>query len=142
VAFFQFLKWGKFPVSEEKPLKSVGGIKFVRFKERSPLFERQTDAAGLAQLLEKDLKLVRECVESGEYDMIILDEITHAVNFRLIEEKSVIDIIKAGSRGMDFILTGRDASAGLIRAADLVTEMKKVKHPFDKGVKAAKGIEF
>ena len=74
--------------------------------------------------------------------MLILDEINYAVKFGLIEEKDVLRLLENKPAQLHLILTGRDARPSIIAQADLVTEMKLIKHPFQKGIKAQKGIEF
>ena len=84
----------------------------------------------------------REVVGSGEYDIVLLDEINVALEYGLIDIESVIDLIKTKPPHVELILTGRYADNRLIELADQVTEMVKVKHPYDRGVKARKGIEY
>lgn len=90
---------------------------------------------------QKALKKAQELILSGKYDLIILDEINVAVGFGLLDVNEVISML-SGSRKSEVILTGRKAHPKLKKLADLVTEMKKVKHYYDKGVKARKGIEY
>jgi len=73
---------------------------------------------------------------------VILDEINYAVNLKLISVNDVLDIIKSKPKGVDLILTGNYAKEEVIEASDLVTEMREIKHPFQKGIKAKKGIDF
>ena len=141
VIFFQFLKAGKFPVSEEKMLKKCG-IKVVRFKEKSPLFDKKMDLNGLRVQVANDWAAVTAAVQSGKYDMVVLDEVTYLISLKLLDETEILNTIHRSAPGVNLVLTGRDASKGLINAADLVTEMREVKHPFGKGVKARLGIEF
>ncbi len=84
----------------------------------------------------------REKVLSGAYDLVILDEVNYAVTYGLVELGSVLELIREKPPGVHLVLTGRDARPELVEEADLVTEMREVKHPFHKGVKAQKGIEF
>ena len=79
---------------------------------------------------------------SGDYDLVVLDEVNVAVAWKLIGIDKVIELIKNKPAGVELILTGRYAEAELIELADLVTEMVKVKHPFDNGIRARKGIEY
>jgi cob(I)alamin adenosyltransferase len=74
--------------------------------------------------------------------MIILDELTYALNYGLLDQDEVIAFLKQKPESLHIIITGRDASDRLVDLADLVTEMKEIKHPFQNGVKAMKGIEF
>jgi cob(I)alamin adenosyltransferase len=88
------------------------------------------------------LEDVAEIISQNKYDMIILDEICIALYYRLFEIEKVLALLKAKPREMEIVLTGRYAPPELIKIADLVTEMKEIKHYFYKGIKARKGIEF
>ncbi len=90
----------------------------------------------------KAIKMFREFAASGSYDIIILDELTHAINKGLVSAEEVVDIIKSRKKGVEIVITGRDAPPELLEIADLVTEMHEVKHPWKKGVPARKGIEY
>jgi len=98
---------------------------------------------------EEDVKLAREAfelakrvVKSGEHDIVILDEINVALNLKMIKIKDVIRLIKDKPKHVELILTGRYAPVQVIDAADLVTEMREVKHPYTQGVPPRKGIEY
>ena len=88
------------------------------------------------------IKISNEKIQSKKYDIVILDEINYAVNLGLIDVKDVINLIKNKPNFVDLILTGNYAKDEIIEIADLVTEMKEIKHPFQKGIKAKKGIDF
>lgn len=88
------------------------------------------------------LEFAREKIHSGEYDIVILDEINVAINLGLIDVRDVADLIDEKPEALDLVLTGRDARDEIIDRADLVTEMREIKHPFQKGIKAKKGIDF
>jgi cob(I)alamin adenosyltransferase len=79
---------------------------------------------------------------SGRYDLIVLDELNVAVAFKLVELDEVIKLIKDKPPEVELVLTGRYADPKLVESADLVTEMRKIKHPYDKGVPARRGIEY
>ena len=91
---------------------------------------------------EEAMKICKEKILSDRYDLVILDEINYAVNLGLINSSSVIDLIKIKPDRLDLVLTGNHAKVEIIELADLVTEMKEVKHPFRSGIKAKKGIDF
>ena len=74
--------------------------------------------------------------------MVILDELTYTLNYGLVDEDEVLDFLKEKPAGVHIVITGRDASDRLIDTADLVTEMQEIKHPYQNGGKAIKGIEF
>jgi cob(I)alamin adenosyltransferase len=86
--------------------------------------------------------LAKEVMGSGDYDMVILDEINVAVDFKLIDLKDVLDLIKTRPPGLDVILTGRYAHPEIMALADTVTEMKEIKHHYAAGVKDRPGIEY
>ena len=81
-------------------------------------------------------------VASGKYDIIILDEINYAVNLGLVSEKDVLELISGKPDQVDLVLTGNHAPESVIKAADLVTEMREIKHPFRHGARARRGIDF
>ncbi|HEY8908942.1 MAG TPA: cob(I)yrinic acid a,c-diamide adenosyltransferase [Desulfosporosinus sp.] len=84
----------------------------------------------------------QEIVLSGEWDIIILDEIINALWFELISENDVLELLSKKPSHVEMVLTGRNASLTLMEKADLVTEMVQKKHPFEQGVMARQGIEF
>ena len=79
---------------------------------------------------------------SGEYDMVIMDELNIPLRYENLDISDVVETLKAKPKMLHVVVTGRNAKEELIDAADLVTEMTMVKHPFRAGVKAQKGIEF
>jgi len=81
-------------------------------------------------------------IASDAYDMVILDEINNMINYGLIDVEEVIAVLKGRPKRLSVIFTGRNAHQKIIEQADLVTEMKEIKHPYKKGIKAQKGIEF
>ncbi|MEE2879316.1 MAG: cob(I)yrinic acid a,c-diamide adenosyltransferase, partial [Pseudomonadota bacterium] len=83
-----------------------------------------------------------EMMKSGDYDLIVLDEINIALRYDYLDTETVIDALKARSDRTSVILTGRDAKAEICDYADLVSEMTEVKHPFKAGIKAQRGIDF
>lgn len=88
------------------------------------------------------LEAAAKAMLSGKYDMVVLDEINVAAAWKLIDIKDVIKLVDEKPANVDLILTGRYAAPELIEKADLVTEMRKIKHPFDAGLPARKGIEY
>lgn len=90
----------------------------------------------------KALLKAEELAEKGAHDMLILDEITLAIDFNLIPLKRVIDLLEKKSDNLELVLTGRNCSWELIKRADLVSVVDEIKHPFQKGIEARKGIEF
>ncbi len=88
------------------------------------------------------IQTCKEKILSEKYDLVILDEINYAVNLGLINIESVMELIKIKPKKLDLVLTGNHAKDEIIELADLVTEMKEIKHPFKSGIKAKKGIDF
>ncbi|MBI4024023.1 MAG: cob(I)yrinic acid a,c-diamide adenosyltransferase [Verrucomicrobia bacterium] len=142
--------------------KKLPGVEFVQMgrgfipAEKSPRFSEHREAALAA------LDFAAKAAASGTYDLIVLDEIFHAVAKNLIDEQAVLDLLRAASsrRGTSggesrapthpsrnppqtcVVMTGRGASERLIERADTVTEMRSVKHGFQQGIKAQVGVEF
>ena len=94
------------------------------------------------KIAQEALQLSREKIETEKYDIIILDEINYAINLGLIELNDVLDLIKNKPQKLNLVLTGNHAKKEIIEIADLVTEMREIKHPFKSGIKAKKGIDF
>ncbi|MBM3897827.1 MAG: cob(I)yrinic acid a,c-diamide adenosyltransferase [Thaumarchaeota archaeon] len=111
------------------------GIGFVTWRPKRP-FDEHLAAA------QKAWEETKKIVQSDNYDVIILDEINNATRFNLIPVQEVIDLIKGKPSRLHLVLTGREASQEVIDIADLVTEMKMIKHPFEKGKWARKLIDY
>jgi cob(I)alamin adenosyltransferase len=88
------------------------------------------------------LILAKEKISSNKYDIIILDEINYAINLKLISTKDVLELINVRPKETSIVLTGNYAPVEIINVADLVTEMKEIKHPYKHGIKAKKGIDY
>lgn len=84
----------------------------------------------------------KKALLSGKYDLVVLDEINVASHFKLIEVEDVLELIRQKPANVELILTGRYANSRIIEAADLVTECREIKHPWNKGITARKGIEY
>jgi cob(I)alamin adenosyltransferase len=93
------------------------------------------------QAAQEGLKEVKEIMCSGEYQMIILDEANIATYFNLFSVDDLLDFIREKPKGVELVITGRKADTRVIEAADLVTEMKEIKHYYQKGIEARSGIE-
>jgi len=140
VFMIQFIKggfdYGELYVVDKLPnltLKAFGRGKFV--------VEKPAEKEDVA-LANEALALAEETVKGGRYDVVILDEVNVALSLKLISLKKVLQLIKEKPKHVEFVLTGRDAPAEIVEAADLVTEMREVKHPYKKGFPARKGIEY
>ena len=104
------------------------------------------DKASISQediaLAEKGLAQARDVTLSGDYDILILDELNTAVDFGLLKLEDAIEVIKTGSKNLEVVITGRNAPREFIESADLVSEIREIKHYYQKGIKARKGIEY
>ncbi|TLY10536.1 MAG: cob(I)yrinic acid a,c-diamide adenosyltransferase [Thaumarchaeota archaeon] len=124
-------------------------------KRLAPEFELIAAGKGFVGIIDDDhpigehqnaakqaLALAKEKLASGIYDIVILDEINYAAKLNLISEQDILEIIAAKPEKTSLVLTGNYAPESVITVADLVTEMKEIKHPYQKGIKAKKGIDF
>ncbi len=94
------------------------------------------------ELAHQGLEKAKEVMQSGDFDMVILDEINVAVDFKLIPEEKVIELVKNRPSGLDLILTGRYAPDKLQELADTVSEVREIKHHYNAGIKDRAGIEY
>jgi len=93
-------------------------------------------------IISKALKRAQEVTSSGEYDLVILDEINVAYKLGLLSLEDLLALLKNKASRTELILTGRGAPSELLKRADLVSQIIPVKHPYNSGVKARKGIEY
>jgi len=143
VCMIQFIKgeWYYGELSSSKRLSPefdliAAGKGFVGIVDDDHGIGEHQDAAKQA------LAVAKEKLASGIYDIVILDEINYAVKLNLISEQDILEIIAERPDKTSLVLTGNYAPESVIASADLVTEMKEVKHPYQKGIKAKKGIDF
>ena len=94
------------------------------------------------KIAEEAIKICKEKISSRNFDLVILDEVNYAIDLGLINIEDIIELIKTKPDSLDVVLTGNNAKQEIIDLADLVTEMKEIKHPFKSGIKAKKGIDF
>ncbi|WP_353894369.1 cob(I)yrinic acid a,c-diamide adenosyltransferase [Proteinivorax hydrogeniformans] len=92
--------------------------------------------------MEKALEFTIEIIQSQKYQIVVLDEILNCLYFDLITKKQLLDILERKPDNVELVLTGRNAPDDIIAKADLVTDMGQIKHPFEKGVMARRGIEY
>lgn len=88
------------------------------------------------------IEVAKQKIASGNYDVMILDEINYAAKLNLISQQDILDVIASRPEKTSLVLTGNYVPDAIMAAADLVTEMREIKHPFQRGVKAKKGIDF
>ncbi len=140
VYIIQFIKggfdYGELYIAKKIPRLTLTAFGRGKFITEMPPSDRDVELAREA------FELAKKTVESGKYDMVILDEINIVINLRMIGVNDVIQLIKNKPQHVELILTGRNAPKEIIEAADLVTEMREVKHPYAQGVQPRKGIEY
>jgi cob(I)alamin adenosyltransferase len=141
VIIIQFIK-GNQEVGEIKiGQKKLKELKIEQFRQDNQYFIKKPDQ-GFIPSSQKALKRANQVIQSNQFDLVILDEINNALYYHLIKTQDVLDLIKNKPPQVELILTGRNAPQEIIKAAHLATEMKQIKHPFQKGIKARQGIEF
>jgi len=139
VSVIQFIKSGKWKVGEE----AIGlrlGVDWLKggdgFTWESPDLETSAGRARAAW------SLAQAAIAGGTYELVVLDEVTYPINYGWIDGDEVVAAIRDRPAGVNIVATGRDAPPELIDVADTVTEMVKVKHAFDRGIRARRGIDF
>lgn len=154
VLMIQFLKTGA--SSENKIIKEIENFEVKSFGREGfflPLGKLQKrpqlKKLGIKPLSSKDFQLASQglraamrAAKSGEYELLILDEVNVAVHFELIKTKNLLDFLKQYQKDLDMVLTGRNCPTSVFEVADLVTDFKEVKHPYRKGRGARKGIDY
>ncbi|MCK4339395.1 MAG: cob(I)yrinic acid a,c-diamide adenosyltransferase [Candidatus Cloacimonetes bacterium] len=140
VIMIQFMK-GKINYGELESAKLLPNFIIEQYGRPDFVNPENPDKIDI-DLAKQALKRAKEIIKSQKYDMVILDEINIAISFGLIEVDEVIDIIKQTPQKTELILTGRNAPPELEKYADLISEVREIKHHFQKGVSARKGIEY
>ena len=140
VCVIHFMK-GSFPYGEQKVLGSLPNVTLQIFGRLSFVNPNNPDEEDKEEA-RKALEAGRRAVMSGDYDLVVLDEVNVASAWGLVSVDDVVRLIEARPPHVDVILTGRYADKRLIEIADLVTEMNAIKHPFEKGIEARAGCEF
>ena len=139
VIVIQFIKSDKWKTGERKMAEQLG-VDWITGGDGFTWESDDMDAT--VEAAKEAWDQARSIIAGGEYDLVILDEATYPVSFEWIPVEEVVDTITSRPSRTNVIITGRDADDALIEIADTVTEMKKVKHVFDAGVPARKGLDF
>lgn len=139
VYMIQFMK-GDIEYGEITTAKKMENFEIIQIG-RPEFVDKNNPAEIDIELANKALEHAREIIACGDYDIVILDEINIALDWKLIDLEKVIDLIKSKPENIELVLTGRYAPQEIIEIADLVTEMKEIKHPYNDGVEARDGIE-
>lgn len=136
-----FFMKGEYPYGEQRTLGLLPNISVARFGSLEFVVpgEVKPEEKEQARLA---LENARIAAASGRFDLVILDEVNVAAAWKLIDIADVLRFIREKPEGLEVILTGRYADPQLIEIADLVTEMKEIKHPHRKGIPSRKGIDY
>jgi cob(I)alamin adenosyltransferase len=137
----QFMK-GQISYGELKAAKKFRGLIKIIQAGRKEFVSKKNPAQIDIAMAQKAVALAKEVMEKAEADILVLDEINCALDFGLVGLNQVLELIKKKPKNMELVLTGCWANKKLIQLADLVTEMKPIKHYYTRGVKARKGMEF
>ena len=139
VAVVQFIKGDKWKVGERKLAEHLG----IEWSTMGDGFTwESTDLDETVALGRHAWEVSKAKLASGDYDLVILDELTYAVSFGWVDVADVVAAIEGRAPRTNVVVTGRDAAPELVEVADTVTEMRKVKHAYDRGIVARKGIEY
>lgn len=159
VMFLQFMKakvYSEHNILPDLPgltLKTVGKPFFIvkegsmppeemaKWQDKAVIFPPGQPPSEYLELIAGGMAAAREAVSSGEYDLVVLDELNVALHFGLVQWPEVEALINQRAPGVELVLTGRGAPPELVAKADLVTEMREIKHYYTQGVEARKGIE-
>jgi cob(I)alamin adenosyltransferase len=139
VAMFQFIKAQSGNWGESRAARKMG-VEIVPLG--SGFTWTSTDLERDRALAREGWERCRAAILSAEYDLVVLDELTYCFTFDWLDLDEVLATLRERPEGQHVVITGRDAPPALIEFADLVTEMREIKHPFATGIKAQKGIEF
>jgi cob(I)alamin adenosyltransferase len=144
VFFLQFIK-GQWKSGEREILRGLPGVDlevtgrgFTIESLRNPKIPMDDHAAAAAH----GWSVAQRIVHEADYDMVVLDEILGAVHAGLVPEDELIELVRSKPPELHLVLTGRDAPTALVEVADLVSEIQPIKHPYERGIKAQRGIEF
>ncbi|WP_205695690.1 cob(I)yrinic acid a,c-diamide adenosyltransferase [Conexibacter sp. SYSU D00693] len=137
---FQFVKSGKWKVGEAKAAEALGGIDWEKMGDGWTWISRDLEES--ADKARAGWDEVKRRIADERYEFLLLDELTYAIKYGWIEEQEIVDTLMNRPGFQHVVVTGRDAPQGLIDAADLVSEVTKVKHPMDQGIRAQQGIEW
>lgn len=135
-----------------KGYRDIGEIRFAeqfgeRFEIKQFALDLKRDISEkevLSRRLEAEqaFEFAEEAVKSGEYDVVVLDELSVAIDYGLVDIERVLRLVREKPRSVELVITGRNAPQQLIEAADYVTEMRLVRHPYENNIQARPGIDY
>lgn len=140
VFVIQFIKGG-FEYGELQAVKCLPNLELRAFGRGKFITKTPPEKEDI-RLAKEGFELAKKVIEKGDFDIVILDEINVAIHLKLIELDKVMDLIQNKPKHVELVLTGRNVPSEIVKIADLVTEMREIKHPFVAGVQPRKGIEY
>lgn len=140
VLFFQFLKGNA--SGERAVLRAADGIELWDGPDDMKFVWNMTDREKAAACRYYTDKFRELCAASGEFDMLVLDEVVPAMKYDFVRRDELFEFLRSKHEGLEVVMTGREPERRLVEMSDYVTEMKKIKHPFDRGTAMRKYIEI
>ena len=131
-------KWG---YGEQRALEKLG-VDVFGIAKKHPHFYREIDPDEIRKECLEGIEFIKKICREKKYDVLILDEINISLRDGFLKTEVVLEILDSRPEGLEVVLTGRGAPERIIEMADLVSEIKSIKHPYDKGVRGRKGIEY
>ncbi|MFO7995710.1 MAG: cob(I)yrinic acid a,c-diamide adenosyltransferase [Dehalococcoidia bacterium] len=124
--------------------KSLGqlGMKTFLFARKHPHFYKELNPDDVCRECSSGLEFTKELLQDPSWDMLVLDEINIAVRDGFLKEEEVLSLLEAKPEKLELVLTGRGATEKIVEKADLVSEVREVKHPYSQGIKSREGIEY
>ena len=141
VCLVQLFKGESF-YGEQKILTKLEGLDFFSFAQKHPLCFKDITKEQTVKECQQAINKLKEIIKNNNYNLIVLEEFNIALRDNFIEEDLLLYIIKQLDEKSNVVITGRGASSKLVELADLVSEVKEIKHPFNKGISAQEGIEY
>ncbi|EKD93479.1 MAG: hypothetical protein ACD_28C00143G0007 [uncultured bacterium] len=142
VGILQFMK-GTWHTGELDSIAKIPEIDLIQMgKGFYKILDDQWTEEEHQKAANEGLHWLEKQLEKGDYKVIILDELNVAIDLKLLDEAKALELLKKGKEKLHLVITGRNAPGSFLELADLVTEMKAVKHPFEKGRPAEKGLDF
>ncbi len=131
----------RFGYGELKSLKKLG-VDIFGFAQKHPHFYKEADIDNVREECFKAVEFIKKIFRKNKYDVLILDEALISLRDGFLKEEKILDILNSKPENLEIILTGRGVTRKIIKKADLISRIEKIKHPFDMGIKGRMGIEY
>lgn len=142
VVFLQFMKGNE--TSELKAFEKLPGLRILRNETDYGFYKNMTgeEKRAVKEMHDRNLEQAFFMVRDGECDTLILDEVTYAYAWELLDRKRLVELLEFGKKETEMVLTGRRPDKVFIELADYITNMQCERHPFERGIRARKGVEY